>query len=276
MTMPSNSITLNDGRSMPQLGLGVWQSPPDITADVVRTAIGAGYRSIDTAAIYRNEKSVGEGVRASGMAREELFVTTKLWNDEQGYDEALRGFEASLKRLGMDYVDLYLIHWPAPAQDRYIDSWRALLRLREEGRARSVGVSNFMPEHLRRIVGETGEAPALNQVELHPRFQQTDLRAVHVGMGVATESWSPLGQGTLLEDPVVERVAEKHGRTPAQVIIRWHLDQGLVVIPKSVNPERIRANIDVFGFQLDEEDLAAFTTLDSPAGRIGPDPVGFG
>ncbi|HEY8617425.1 aldo/keto reductase [Phenylobacterium sp.] len=274
--MPAPTITLNDGNVMPQLGLGVWQSPADITAEVVRTALAAGYRSIDTAAIYRNEAAVGEGVRASGLARDEIFVTTKLWNDEQGYDSALRGFESSLKRLGLDYVDLYLIHWPAPGQGRYLDTWRALLRLREEGRARSVGVSNFMPEHLRRIVGETGEAPALNQVELHPRFQQTDLRSVHASLGIATEAWSPLGQGRLLEDPVVRQAAEKHGRTAAQVIIRWHLDNGLIVIPKSVNETRIRANFDVFDFQLDEEDLRAFAALDSPVGRIGPDPVSFG
>jgi 2,5-diketo-D-gluconate reductase A len=276
MTMPATTVTLNDGTLMPQLGLGVWQSPADVTAQVVRTALEAGYRAIDTAAIYRNEAAVGEGVRTSSTPREAVFVTTKLWNDDQGYDAALRAFEASLQRLGMEYVDLYLIHWPAPGQDRYLDSWRALVRLREEGRARAIGVSNFLPEHLRRIVGETGVTPVLNQVELHPRFQQTELRAVHAELGVATESWSPLGQGRLLEDPVVRRVAEKHGKTPAQAIIRWHLDHGLIVIPKSVNAERIRANCQVFDFALDDEDLAAFAGLDSPDGRIGPDPARFG
>ncbi len=274
--MDQPTIELNDGQRMPQLGLGVWQSPAEVTADVVRTAVQAGYRSIDTAAIYRNEAAVGEGIRGCAAPREEIFVTTKLWNDDQGYDQALWAFEASLKRLGLDYVDLYLIHWPAPRQNKYLDSWRALIRLREEGRARSIGVSNFMPEHLRRIVAETGVAPVLNQIELHPRFQQTDQRAIHVGMGVATESWSPLGQGALLSHPVIAKVAAKHGKTSAQVIIRWHLDSGLVVIPKSVNPDRIAENFAVFDFSLDAEDMAAIRELDDRSGRIGPDPLAFG
>jgi 2,5-diketo-D-gluconate reductase A len=276
LAMDQPTIELNDGQRMPQLGLGVWQSPAEVTADVVRTAVQAGYRSIDTAAIYRNEAAVGEGIRGCAAPREEIFVTTKLWNDDQGYDQALWAFEASLKRLGLDYVDLYLIHWPAPRQNKYLDSWRALIRLREEGRARSIGVSNFMPEHLRRIVAETGVAPVLNQIELHPRFQQTDQRAIHVGMGVATESWSPLGQGALLSHPVIAKVAAKHGKTSAQVIIRWHLDSGLVVIPKSVNPDRIAENFAVFDFSLDAEDMAAIRELDDRSGRIGPDPLAFG
>ncbi|WP_205853776.1 aldo/keto reductase [Phenylobacterium deserti] len=274
--MSVSSIALSDGRTIPQLGLGVWQSPADLTAQVVRTAIQAGYRSIDTAMIYRNEAAVGEGVRSADVPREDLFITTKLWNDDQGYDQALWAFEASLKRLEMDYVDLYLIHWPAPKQGKYLDSWRALIRLQEEGRARSIGVSNFMPEHLRRIVAETGVSPVLNQIELHPRFQQTDQRAIHVGMGIVTESWSPLGQGSLLENETLEAIAAKHGKTPAQVIIRWHIDQGLVVIPKSVNPERIAQNIDVFDFSLDDEDMQAIRKLDSTSGRLGPDPLAFG
>ena len=270
------SITLNDGRAMPQLGLGVWQAPADTTAEVVRTAIAAGYRAIDTAAVYRNEKGVGEGLRACGLARDEVFITTKLWNDSQGSDAALKAFDASLGRLGLDCVDLYLIHWPAPQQDRYVEAWRALVRLREDGRARSIGVSNFSIAHLERIIGETGVSPAVNQIELHPRWQQAELRAAHQRLGIATTSWSPLGQGQLLSDPVVGRIAAKHGKSPAQAIIRWHLDLGLIVIPKSVTPARIAQNFDVFDFKLDAEDLAAMAALDDPKGRIGPDPATFG
>ncbi len=272
---PQPLIGLNDGRPMPQLGLGVWQSPRDVTAQAVRAALDAGYRSVDTAAIYRNEAEVGEGVRASGLDRAEVFVTTKLWNDDQGYDSALRALDASLKRLGMDYVDLYLIHWPAPNQDRYLDAWKALLRLREDGKARSIGVSNFAAPHLERIIGETGVAPAVNQVELHPRFQQAELRALHERLSVATESWSPLGQGGLLADPVAAKVAARHRRTPAQAIVRWHLDLGLIVIPKSVTPSRIAQNFEVFDFKLEAQDLAELAALDDPKGRLGPNPLLF-
>ena len=269
-------LKLNDGRMMPQVGLGVWQSPADSTADTVATAIEAGYLAIDTASAYRNEAGVGEGVRRSGVARDKLFITTKLWNENQGHDAALAAFDKSLERLGLDYVDLYLIHWPAPTQDLYLDSWKALVRLREEGRARSIGVSNFNIPHLERIIGETGETPAANQIELHPRFQQAELRAYHAETGIITTSWSPLGQGKLLEDPVIAGVAAKHGKTPAQVIIRWHLDLGLTVIPKSVTPARIVSNLDVFGFSLDPTDLAAIEGLAAADGRIGPDPARFG
>ncbi|HKR90487.1 MAG TPA: aldo/keto reductase [Phenylobacterium sp.] len=270
------AITLSDGQSMPQVGLGVWQTPADATASVVKAAIEAGYRSIDTAAAYENEAGVGEGARASGVAREEIFITTKLRSRDHGYDAALRAFDKSLKRLGVDYVDLFLIHWPAPRQDRYIDAWRALVRLQEEGRARSIGVSNFMVEHLRRIIGETGVIPVVNQIELHPKFQQTDLRAFHAGQGIVTEAWSPLGQGALLKHPVIARIAARHGRTPAQAIIRWHVEQRLVVIPKSANPERIAENFEVFDFRLDDEDMSAIAALDDPMGRMGPDPISFG
>lgn len=273
---PQATVTLNDGRVMPQLGLGVWQSPREVTAQAVRTALDAGYRSVDTAAIYRNEAEVGEGVRTSGVDRAEVFVTTKLWNEDQGYEQALRALDASLGRLRMDYVDLYLIHWPAPGQDRYVDTWKALIRLRDEGRARSIGVSNFAAPHLERIIGETGQAPAVNQVELHPRFQQAELRAAHQRLGVATESWSPLGQGVLLKHPEVARIAAKHGKTPAQAIIRWHLDLGLIVIPKSVTPVRIAQNFAVFDFKLDGDDLADLAALDDQDGRIGPNPMLFG
>jgi 2,5-diketo-D-gluconate reductase A len=261
-------IELNDGRRMPQLGLGVWRTPADDAAQVVKTALDAGYLAVDTATIYRNEEGVGEAVRGGGA-----FLTTKLWNDRQGYDATLQAFDESAKRLGLETVDLYLIHWPLPAKDLYVESWRALIKLREEGRAKSIGVSNFNADHLRRIVDETGVTPAVNQIELHPRFQQTALRKLHDELGVRTESWSPLGQAQFLDDPMIAALAHKHGKSPAQVIIRWHLDSGLIVIPKSVNPERIRQNLDVFDFQLDADDMARIAGLDSPEGRIGPDPA---
>ena len=266
------TLALNDGRVAPQLGLGVWQVPDAEAATIVASAVEAGYRSVDTAAIYGNEAGVGAGLAAAP----DVFLTTKLWNDSQGFDRALRAFDKSLQRLGRDSVDLYLIHWPAPSQDLYLDSWKALIRLREEGRAKSIGVSNFNVEHLERIIGETGVVPAVNQVELHPRFQQRTLRAYHQAQGIVTESWSPLGQGKLLENPTLAALAAKHGKTSAQVIIRWHLDSGLMVIPKSANPARIAQNIDVFDFRLDPEDLAAIGALDDPNGRIGPDPLKFG
>lgn len=266
-------LTFNDGRAIPQVGLGVWQTPNDTAVQVVKTALDAGYRHIDTAAAYRNEKGVGEGIKASGLNREDVFVTTKLWNDNQGHDETLVAAEKSLGRLGLEYLDLYLIHWPAPAKGLYVESWKALVRLQQEGRVKSIGVSNFAAEHLDRIICETGVAPAINQIELHPRFQQRALREANAARGVLTESWSPLGQGQLLSDPVIAGIAARHGKTPAQVIIRWHVDSGLVVIPKSVTPERIVQNFGVFDFQLDEADKAAIAGLDSDAGRIGPDPL---
>lgn len=273
MTQPL--ITFNDGASLPQLGLGVWQVPDDEAAAIVQAAVEAGYRHVDTAAVYGNEAGVGAGLARAG-AGAEVAVTTKLWNESQGYDRALRAFEKSLQRLGRDSVDLYLIHWPCPSQDLYVESWKALVRLKEEGRVRSIGVSNFNPDHLRRIVDETGVTPAVNQVELHPRFQQADLRAAHAELGILTECWSPLGQGRLLQDPAIGKIAAKHGKTPAQAIIRWHLDSGFLVIPKSANPERVRQNFQVFDFALDAEDMAAIAALDDANGRIGPDPAKFG
>ncbi|MFC1404212.1 MULTISPECIES: aldo/keto reductase [Streptacidiphilus] len=266
-------ITLNNGVRIPQLGFGVWQVPDAETAAAVGTALEAGYRSIDTAAIYGNEKGTGAAIAASGLRREELFVTTKLWNSDQGHDRTLAGFEASLDKLGLDHVDLYLIHWPTPERDTYLDTWRALGKILADGRARAIGVSNFKPAHLRRLIDETGVVPAVNQVELHPLLQQQELRAFHAEHGIATEAWSPLAQGSLLQHPVITGIAQRLGRTPAQVILRWHLQQGTIVIPKSVTPERIRQNLDVFGFTLDEADLTAVTALDQgDAGRIGPDP----
>ncbi|GHA76641.1 oxidoreductase [Streptomyces termitum] len=269
------SVLLNNGVAMPQLGFGVWQVPDDEAEKAVATALEAGYRSIDTAAIYENERGTGRALAASGLPREELFVTTKLWNSEQGYDSTLRAFDASLELLGLDHVDLYLIHWPVPAKDAYVDTYRALEKILADGRARAIGVSNFLPEHLERLTGETSVVPAVNQIELHPQLAQAGSRAVHAELGIATEAWSPLGQGRgLLDVPALVAVARKHDRTPAQVVLRWHLQLGNVVIPKSVTPSRIRENIDVFDFELDAEDLAAIAALDEGR-RLGPNPGEF-
>ncbi|MDX3239895.1 aldo/keto reductase [Streptomyces sp. ME03-5709C] len=268
-------ITLNNGATMPQLGFGVWQVPDDEATAAVATALEAGYRSIDTAALYQNESGTGRAIAASGIPREELFVTTKLWNTDQGHDNALRAFDTSLRKLDLDYVDLYLIHWPTPARGLYLETWRALEKIHADGRARAIGVSNFPVAQLQHLLDEGGVVPAVNQVELHPHLPQGELRAFHAGHGIATEAWSPLGQGRgLLDEPALAAVAGKHGRTPAQVVLRWHLQLGNVVIPKSVTPERIRENIDVFGFELDAEDLAAIDALDN-GGRLGPDPSSF-
>jgi 2,5-diketo-D-gluconate reductase A len=267
--VPDASIILSDGAAMPQLGLGVWQTPADETERVVRDALEAGYRAVDTAAIYGNEEGVGRALEG----RDDVFVTTKLWNNDQGYESTLRAFDESMSKLGLDTVDLYLIHWPAPSRDLYVDTWRALIQLKEDGRARSIGVSNFRPEHIDRLIAETGVVPAINQIELHPRFQQREARAFHALHNIATESWSPLGKAQFIDNPVLTEIAERHGKTAAQIIIRWHLDCGLVVIPKSVRPERLRENIDVFDFSLSDQDLAAIAQLDSADGRIGPDPL---
>jgi len=268
--MSQPMVSLNDGAAMPQLGFGVWQVPSQEAASVVSNALDAGYRAVDTAAAYGNEEGVGAAVRAS--TGRSIFLTTKLWNDDHGLERARRALDASLARLGLETVDLYLIHWPVPRRNRYVETWRTLIGLRQEGKARSIGVSNFSQVHLERIIGETGVVPAINQIELHPRFQQRSLRAFHERHGIATESWSPLGRGSALADPVITAIAAKHRRTPAQVVLRWHLDNGLVVIPKSVTPARIRENLDVFGFGLDADDLTRIQALDHPQGRIGPDP----
>lgn len=266
------TISLHNGVRIPQLGFGVWQVPDDEAETAVAHALRTGYRSIDTAAAYANEAGTGRAIASAGLPREELFVTTKLWNSEHGYDKALRAFDSSLEKLGLEYVDLYLIHWPLPMFDTYVDSWRALERILSDGRARAIGVSNFHAPQLRRLLDEATVVPALNQIELHPHFQQAALRAVHQEYGIATEAWSPLGQGKeLLSDPVVLSLAGKHSRTPAQVVLRWHLQTGNIAIPKSVTPSRIEENFAVFDFELDEQDLSAMAGLDSGK-RLGPDP----
>ncbi|MBB4983930.1 MULTISPECIES: aldo/keto reductase [Streptomyces] len=265
------TVKLNNGVEIPQLGFGVFQVPDDETTAAVTAALETGYRSIDTAAVYGNETGVGRALAASGLPREELFVTTKLWNADQGYDATLRAFDAGLGKLGLDHVDLYLIHWPAPARDLYRDSWRALERLAEEGRIRAAGVSNFQPGHLRRLMDGTELIPAVNQVELHPGLQQSELRAFHAEHGIATEAWSPLAQGAVLGDPALAAIAARYGKSPAQVVIRWHLQLGNVVIPKSVTPARIRENSEVFDFALTDEEMRAVAALDRDL-RTGPHP----
>ncbi|MFE1410078.1 aldo/keto reductase [Streptomyces sp. NPDC085524] len=275
------TIKLNNGTLMPQLGYGVWQVPDAEAERAVGTALEAGYRSIDTASVYGNEAGTGKGVAASGIPREELFVTTKLWNGPSqtwGRDAVLRAFDESLTRLGLDHVDLYLIHWPRPMRDDFVSIWKTFEEIAASGRARAVGVSNFRAEDLARIAAESPLVPAVNQIELHPLFPQAELRAVHAERGIATEAWSPLGQGQeLLTLPAVTALAEKYGRSAAQVVLRWHLQLGNIVIPKSVTPARIRENLDVFGFELDAADVAALEALGAgPAGRrIGPDPAEF-
>lgn len=268
-------IILNNGVEMPQLGYGVWQVPDDEAERAVATALEAGYRSIDTAAIYGNEEGTGKAVAASGIARKDLFVTTKLWNSDQGYDATLRAFDTSLEKLGLEYIDLYLIHWPLPSRGKYIDTFKAFEKIYADGRAKAIGVSNFYPEHLEKLIDATSVIPAVNQIELHPQLQQHAAREYHAEQGIATEAWSPLGQGRgLLEVPAIIAIAQKHGRTPAQIVLRWHIQLGNVVIPKSVTPSRIKENIEVFDFSLDTEDIAALTALNEDR-RLGPDPATF-
>lgn len=271
MTQPM--MTLNDGHQMPQLGDGIWQVPADETARVVQDALAIGYRLIDGAAAYKNEEGLGEGVRNSDVPRDQIFVTSKLWNSEQGYDAALRGFDASMNRLGLDYLDLYLIHWPLPAADLYVETWKALIRLRDEGRIRSIGVANFHEAHLQRLIDETGVTPALNQIELHPTLTQVDLRAVDARLGIVTQSWTPLGRGDF-DLPEVQAIATRLGRTPAQVVLRWHIQHGLSVIPKSTRKDRLAENFEVLDFALSDQDMAALDALDR-GHRTGPDPDVF-
>ncbi|HEX3434445.1 MAG TPA: aldo/keto reductase [Solirubrobacteraceae bacterium] len=277
MTAPTDQIprlALAGDERIPQLGYGVFLVPAKETELAVAEALSAGYRHIDTAAAYRNEGPVGQAIRASGLDRDEIFVATKCWNDDQGYEQAKRACRASLERLELSHLDLYLIHWPVPAHDKYVETWKAFVELQQEGLVRSIGVSNFEPEHLERVIAETGVTPAINQVELHPHFQQVGLRREHERLGILTEAWSPLGRGLELEDPTIVEIAAAHGKTPAQTIIRWHIQIGNVVIPKSVTPERIVENFEVFDFQLSDTEMQALDAIDAGT-RIGPDPNTF-
>lgn len=269
----SPMVVLRDGREMPQLGLGVWQVPDDQAISSVSEALHCGYRAVDTAAIYRNEHGVGQAIKQSGISRQQIFVTTKLWNEDQGYDRAMQAIDSSLSKLNLEYVDLYLIHWPSPRRGLYTESWKALVEIKKSGRAKSIGVSNFMSEHLQDIMDATGEVPVVNQVELHPRFQQRELRAFHDKHNIFTQSWSPLGQGKILQEPVIQEIARKYGKTPAQIVIRWHLQNNLIVIPKSVTPTRIQENFDVFNFKLESSDFEAIQNMDDPNGRASWHPL---
>lgn len=275
MTTPEQlvpQLRLGDGNLIPQVGYGVYKISDDDAQELVGTALQAGYRHIDTATLYGNEKAVGRAVRQSGLDRSEVFVTTKVWNDDQGYDQTLRAFDASAKRLDLDYVDLYLIHWPVPSQDRYVETWRALIQLQEQGLVRSIGVSNFNPAHLDRLIKDTGVTPVINQIELHPYLSQNQVRAANAQRGVLTQAWSPLGRGNgVLAEAAVLTISQELGRSPAQVVLRWHLERGTVIIPKSAHPQRIADNIALFDFELTATQHAALAELNRNA-RTGADP----
>lgn len=265
-------ITFNDKHIMPQLGFGLWQVSDEDAEKSVLEAFKVGYRSIDSAQIYQNESGLGEAIKKSGLRKEDLFITTKIWNDEQGYDKTMKSFDVSMKKLGLETLDLLLIHWPSSHRGLYVETWKALIQLKSDKRVQSIGVSNFTISNLQKIIDETSVVPVVNQIELHPHFQQKELRNFHAKVGIKTEAWSPLGQGQVIKDPIIAKIAQKYGKTPAQVILRWHLDNGLIVIPKSVTPSRIAENFDVFDFKLDESDMKTIEKLDSPDGRIGPNP----
>jgi len=274
MALQQPRVKLNDDNIIPQLGLGVWQVDPAITARVVADGIKAGYRSIDTAEGYNNEEGVGQAIREAGVARSELFITSKLRNGGHARDLALRSFDETMQKLGIEQLDLFLIHWPVPSQGKYLEAWKTLVELKSQGRIRSIGVSNFNQDHLEKIIGETGVTPVVNQIELHPMFQQRDKRDFHRVHNIVIESWSPLGSGRALDNPTIAGIAQKHGKSIAQVIIRWHLQEGLIVIPKSTHKERIEENFAVFDFELDAGDLGKIAALDNPSGgRIGSDPA---
>ncbi|WP_085016659.1 2,5-didehydrogluconate reductase DkgA [Cronobacter sakazakii] len=268
-------IKLHDGNLMPQLGLGVWQATNEDVVTAIHKALEVGYRSIDTAAAYKNEQGVGDALKSAGVARDELFITTKLWNDDQ--KSPREALEESLEKLQLDYVDLYLMHWPVPAIDRYVEAWKGMIELQQEGLIKSIGVCNFNVEHLQRIIDETGVTPVINQIELHPLLQQRQLHAWNATHKIQTESWSPLAQGGegVFDQKIIRELADKYGKTPAQIVIRWHLDSGLVVIPKSVTPARIAENFNVWDFRLDKDELSEIAKLDQGK-RLGPDPEQFG
>ncbi|KON64991.1 putative oxidoreductase [Komagataeibacter europaeus] len=275
MTTSIPLLKLNDGHKIPAMGFGTYPLDNPQAEKAVREALTAGYRLFDTASRYGNESGVGTGLVSFDVGREDIFVTTKLRGADQGYDSTLRAFDESLARLKMSYVDLYLIHWPLPAKDQYVESWKAMIRLQKEGRIRSIGVSNFLPEHLQRLIDETGVTPAVNQIEMHADFAQSELVGLHKKLGILTEAWSPLGRGKLLENPVVKRIADRHGKSTAQVLLRWVIDCGAVPIPKSAHPERMRANLHSFDFQLTPDDMGDLATLDSPHNRTGGDPATY-
>ncbi|OSP54037.1 aldo/keto reductase [Pseudoruegeria sp. SK021] len=272
---PDPTLSLNDGTAFPKMGFGTWRLDDAAATEMVGHAIGCGYRLIDTAKAYDNETGVGQAVRAAEVDRDALFITSKVWNDDHGYDATLRAFDGSMQRLGLEVMDLYLIHWPVPEAGLFEDSWKALVRLKSEGRVRQIGVSNFRAPDLDRIIDDSGVTPAVNQIELHPRFQQRSLRALHERLGIRTESWSPLGQGNLDDDPVLAGIAARLGKSVPQVVLRWHLEQGLIAIPRSGTPAHIAANRAILDFTLSEEDHMAIARLDTGAGRIGPDPSTF-
>jgi 2,5-diketo-D-gluconate reductase A len=267
-------MTLNDGHKMPQLGTGIWQVDDEKTPQVIEQALKTGYRLIDGAAAYKNERGLGEGIRNSDVPRDQIFVTSKLWNDAHGHDNAMRAFDETMTRTGLEKLDLYLIHWPLPKLDKYVETWKTLIKLRDEGRVTSIGVANFHEEHLRRLIDETGVAPAVNQIELHPSLAQVELRDVNKTLGIATQSWTPLGRGDSFDAPQVKDIADRLGRSPAQVVLRWHIQHGLSVIPKSEHPDRLMQNFDVLTFELSPSDMKALDGLDR-GHRTGPDPEDF-
>lgn len=272
MSSTANNVVMADGNKIPQLGLGVWQASQEQARMAVAEAIRAGYRHIDTAAIYKNEEGVGAGLRDVGVAREDVFITTKVWNADHGYDNAKKALHESLSKLNVDYVDMLLIHWPLPKKNQFVDTWKALIDAKESGKVKSIGVSNFNPEHIQRLIDETGVPPVIDQVEAHPSFQQKSLRESLASMNVLMQAWSPLGQGKAMEHLAIQEIAHKYGKTAAQVVIRWHIELGNIVIPKSVTPERIRQNFEVFDFSLDGEDMKKIADLQSD-NRMGPDPL---
>jgi len=271
MNSETTTTPLHDGNTIPRIGLGVLRVGADDAQRSVRTAIESGYRSIDTAAVYGNEDGVGRGIRESGVPREDIFLTTKVWNTNHGYREALDAFDKSVDRLGVEYVDLYLIHWPMVSVGRIPETWQALQEIKKQGRARSIGVSNFLVPHLEQLAADSDELPVVNQIELHPHMQQNELRAYHSAHGIVTEAWSPLGQGQVLADPALQRIAEAHARSVAQIVLRWHVQLGNVAIPKSSNPERIRQNLDVFDFSLTADEMQAIADINQDR-RIGSHP----